>query len=59
MVKFQVTEADRTLFPEQTSGQWVLYMPGVKVYYFRDTEEEIDALAASLFDENEKLRTAR
>lgn len=58
MVKFQITEEDRHYYPEWDVGQWVLYMPGVKVYYFRDTEEEIDELMSSLHQDNEKMRTA-
>lgn len=57
MLKFQVTEEDIDYYPEWTAGQWAFYMPGVKVYYFRDTEAEIDALMQSLKDANEKLRT--
>lgn len=59
MLKFQITQEDLHYYPEWTAGQWVLYMPGVKVYYFRDTEEEINDLMASLHQDNEKLRTAR
>ena len=58
MLKFQITEEDTHYYPEWAPGQWVLYMPGVKVYYFRDTEAEIDELMASLHQDNENLRTA-
>lgn len=59
MIKFQVSETDLAYFPDWDVGQWSLYMPGPNVYYFRETEAEIDELMQDLREANETMRTAK
>lgn len=59
MFKFQITEDDLHYHEDWEVGEWAVYQPGARVYYFRKTEEEADQLLLELREDNEKLRTAR